>query len=541
MSKKYSKNKKMKTKKKRIKSLKILAVFILIISIVGGFYIKKNLLNNNSLSKINSKYSYSISTSNELATQVGEEILAKGGNAVDAAVAVAYALGVVEPYGSGIGGGGGMLIYNPSSDEYKFYDYKDVAPLSQSTKKSNIGVPGFVAGMEKVSQDYGSMEFKDLIQPSIDLAKNGFKVDEELEKVINVYSATLMNNSAYVNNGQLIKKGENLVQKDLAETLEYIKSNGAKGFYEDVIATNVSKKSVLTVDDMKSYKVDVVEPVSGEFNGYHVVSAPAPFSGATLIQTMEIIEQLAKDKNLDLKDANDYLDALNTATDLSTYERVKKIGDPDFVNIDYKTMTSESNIKSLINMGNVKYQDDEESESTTHFSIVDKNGMVVSSTNTLGHFFGSETLVDGFYLNGTMSNFSKGGINKYAPGKKPRTFTSPTIVKKGDNFTLAIGTPGGNRIVKVLVPVLVDKLYFEKDLQESINKNRVTFYSKGTILAEDNENRESIIDISTTKYPVIKSTDNLYFGAVQAAGIENGKYIGASDVRRPGKVSISNK
>ncbi len=541
MSKKYSKNKKMKTKKKRIKSLKILAVFILIISIVGGFYIKKNLLNNNSLSKINSKYSYSISTSNELATQVGEEILAKGGNAVDAAVAVAYALGVVEPYGSGIGGGGGMLIYNPSSDEYKFYDYKDVAPLSQSTKKSNIGVPGFVAGMEKVSQDYGSMEFKDLIQPSIDLAKNGFKVDEELEKVINVYSATLMNNSAYVNNGQLIKKGENLVQKDLAETLEYIKSNGAKGFYEDVIATNVSKKSALTVDDMKSYKVDVVEPVSGEFNGYHVVSAPAPFSGATLIQTMEIIEQLAKDKDLDLKDANDYLDALNTATDLSTYERVKKIGDPDFVNIDYKTMTSESNIKSLINMGNVKYQDDEESESTTHFSIVDKNGMIVSSTNTLGHFFGSETLVDGFYLNGTMSNFSKGGINKYAPGKKPRTFTSPTIVKKGDNFTLAIGTPGGNRIVKVLVPVLVDKLYFEKDLQESINKNRVTFYSKGTILAEDNENRESIIDISTTKYPVIKSTDNLYFGAVQAAGIENGKYIGASDVRRPGKVSISNK
>lgn len=537
MSKKYSKNKKMKTKKKRMKTLKVLA--ILMISIVGGFYIKKNVLNNNSLSKINSKYSYSISTSNELATQVGEEILAKGGNAVDAAVAVAYALGVVEPYGSGIGGGGGMLIYNPSADEYKFYDYKDIAPLSQSTKKSNVGVPGFVAGMEKVFKDYGSMEFKDLIQPSINLAKNGFKVDEELEKVINVYSATLMNNSAYVNNGQLIKKGENLVQQDLAETLEYIKSNGAKGFYEDVMATNISKKSVLTADDMKSYKVDVVEPVSGEFNGYNVVSAPAPFSGATLIQTMEIIEQLGKDK--DLKDANNYLDALNTATDLSTYERVKKIGDPDFANIDYKTMTSEENIKSLINMRNVKYQDDEESESTTHFSIVDKNGMVVSSTNTLGHFFGSETLVDGFYLNGTMSNFGKSGINKYAPGKKPRTFTSPTIVKKGDDFTLAIGTPGGNRIVKVLAPILVDKLYFEKDLQESINKNRVTFYSKGTILAEDNESNESIIDISTTKYPIIKSTDKLYFGSVQAAGIENGKYIGASDIRRPGRVSISNK
>ena len=539
MSKRYSKSKKIKTRKKRIKILKVLTVFILIISIIGVLYIKKNGLNFNSLSKINSKYSYSISTSNELATKVGEESLANGGNAGDAAVAVAYTLGVVEPYGSGIGGGGGMLIYNPSSDDYKFYDYKDVAPLSQSTKTSDIGVPGFVAGMEKVLQDYGTMDFADLIQPSIDFAKNGFKVDSDLEKVINVYSATLMNNSAYVKNGQIIKKGDTLVQEELAKTLEYIKENGAKGFYEDVIASDISQKTVLTVDDMKSYQVDVMEPVTGEFNGYTLVSAPAPFSGTTLIQTMELIEQLAKNK--DLNDVNTYLDVLNTATDLSTYERIKKIADPDYVNVNYQSMTSEDYIKSLISLGNVEYEDDEESESTTHFSIVDKDGMVVSSTNTLGHFFGSETLVDGFYLNGTLSNFGKSGINKYAPGKKPRTFTSPTIVKKGNDFTLAIGTPGGNRIVKVLAPILVDKLYFEKDLQESINKNRVIFHSKGTILAEDDESRESIIDISYSKYPVIKSTDNLYFGSVQAAGIENGEYIGASDIRRSGKVYISNK
>lgn len=539
MSKKYSKNKKIKARKKRIKILKVLIIFILMISMVGIWYIKKNGLNLNSLSKTNSKYSYSISTSNELATEVGEEILANGGNAVDAAVAVSYVLGVVEPYGSGIGGGGGMLIHNPSSDDFKFYDYKDIAPLSQSTKKSDVGVPGFVAGMEKVLQDYGTMDFENLIQPSIDLAKNGFTVDEDLEKVINVYSATLMNNSAYVKNGQLIKKGDKLVQEDLAKTLEYIKLNGAKGFYEDVIADNISEKSILTTDDMKSYKVDVMEPVYGEFNGYSIVSAPAPFSGITLIQTMELIEQLGESK--DLNDVNNYLDALNTATDLSTYERVKKISDPNYSKVDYQSMTSKDYIKSLINLGNVEYKDDEESESTTHFSIVDKDGMVVSSTNTLGHFYGSETLVDGFYLNGTMSNFGKTGINKYLPGKKPRTFTSPTIIKKGDEFTLAIGTPGGNRIIKVLAPILVDKLYFNKDLQESINKNRVTFYSKDTILAEDNESRESIIDISYSKYPVIKSADNMYFGSVQAAGIENGKYVGASDIRRPGKVSISNK
>ena len=539
MSKKYSKSKKIKAKEKRIKILKLSIIFVLMISIVSTLYLKKNGLNYKGSSNINSKYSYSISTSNELATKVGEEILANGGNAVDAAVAVSYALGVVEPYGSGIGGGGGMLIYNPSSDDFKFYDYKDVAPLSQNTKKSDIGVPGFVAGMEKVLEDYGTMDFETLIQPSIDLARGGFEVDSELESVINVYSDTLMNNNAYVKDGEIIKKGDMLVQEDLADTLEYIKTNGAKGFYEEVIATNISEETILTVDDLKSYEVDVMEPVTGEFNGYTIISAPAPFSGTTLIQTMEIIEQLAENKDLD--DVNNYLDILNTATNLSTYERIKKLADPEYVNVDCQSMTSEDYIKSLIQMKNVEYKDDEESESTTHFSIVDKDGMVVSSTNTLGHFYGSETLVDGFYLNGTMSNFGKSGINKYEAGKKPRTFTSPTIIQKDDEFTLAIGTPGGNRIIKVLVPILVDNLYFGKDLQESINKNRVTFYSKDTILAEDDESRESIIDVSYSKYPVIKSSDKLYFGSVQAAGIINGEYMGASDIRRPGKVSISNK
>lgn len=539
MSKKYSKNKKMRIKQKRIKTLKMLIVSILILSIVGVLYIKKNGVKFGNLSNLNSKYSYSISTSNELATQVGEEILANGGNAADAAIAVSYVLGVVEPYGSGIGGGGGMLIYSPSSDEYKFYDYKDIAPLSQSTKQSDIGVPGFVAGMEKVFEDYGSMKFEDLIQPSIDLARNGFKVDESLSKVIGVYENTLIKNEAYVKNGQLIKKGDTLIQNELADTLEYIKLNGAKGFYKDVIAKNISENTILTVDDMSSYEVDVMEPVTGGFNGYTIVSAPAPFSGTTLIQTMEMIEQLAKNK--DLNDVSNYLDVLNTATDLSSYERMNKLADPNYVSVDEQSMVSEDYIKSLIKLKGVEYEDDEESESTTHFSIVDKDGMVVSTTNTLGHFYGSETLVDGFYLNGTMNNFASSGVNIYEPGKAPRTYTSPTIIKNDDDFVLAIGTPGGNRIVKMLVPILVDKLYFQKDLEESINKNRVIFYEKDTIMTEDISDREPIIDFTNSKYVVIKSKDTLHWGSIEAAGIENGKYIGASDIRRDSSSHISNK
>lgn len=538
MAKNKRRSKKKSTKQNKNLGLIIVAITILVIG--GGIYFlksskTKNQANTNAT--IESSHSYVVSTSNEKATEIGEKVLAEGGNAVDAAIAVSYALGVAQPYASGIGGGGGMLIYNPDNDEYKFYDYKDCSPFSNEKRQGDIGVPGFVAGMEKISKDLGTKNISDLIGYSVDLAKNGVTVNADTVKAMNSFSNLLAKDKDYVKDGELLKEGDTLVQSELATTLEKIQNEGAKAFYSGEIAENIAKAGSMKVSDLEQYEVKTHEPVSGEFNGYKVVSAPPPFSGTSLIQMLEIIEQEGKTK--DIKDANTYLEVLNNATTLANYDRGKKIADLDFKNVDYNSLTTEDYIKNLLKEKNATYSEDDESESTTHFVIVDKNGMVVSCTNTLGHFYGAQEKVNGFYLNSSLKSFGTKGINKYEPGKRPRTYTSPTIIQKGDDYIMGIGTPGGIRILKMLVPIIVDNLYFGNDLQEAINKSRVIFQEPGMIVREGGRDEDYIINVDNSQFPYMDLKDQLYFGAVQAGGISNGKYFGASDNRRLGKVSIN--
>lgn len=537
------KNKKKTKGKKGKKSNLPMLIIVVLLVIVGLFVFLKffkggNNNNTDTNATIKSNNSYVVSTSNKAATEVGEKVLAEGGNAVDAAIAVSYALGVSQPYASGIGGGGGMLIYNPSNDEYKFYDYKDAAPSSANTKQSDIGVPGFVKGMETISKDYGTKDISDLIQYSVDLARDGVEVDQDIVKAMNAFSSLVQNDEDYLKDGQLLTEGDTLVQEELADTLEYIQANGAAGFYSGEIGQNIANAGSMELSDFNKYEVKEREPVYGEYNGYELVSAPPPFSGTTLIQMLEIIERQSVNK--DISDTSTYLEVLDSATTLANYDRGKKICDLDFKSVDYNKLTTEEYITNLLETKDPTYSEDDESESTTHFVIVDKDGMVVSCTNTLGHFYGSQTKVNGFYLNCSLKSFGTSGINKYKPGKRPRTYTCPTIVKK-DDYIMGIGTPGGVRILKMLAPILVDDLYFEKDLQQSINKSRVIFYEPGVLMLEANRSEEYIIDVENSGYPFVDVNDQLYFGAVQAGGISNGKYFGATDNRRLGKVSINNR
>lgn len=520
----------------------ILGILLLVVAIIGGICYFKFFKGSNNFgtnATVDSSHSYVVSTSNKKATEIGEKVLAEGGNAVDAAIAVSYALGVAQPYASGIGGGGGMLIYNPSNDEYKFYDYKDCSPFSNSEKESDVGVPGFVAGMEKISKDLGTVDLSNLIGYSVDLARNGVEVNSDTVQAMNSFSSLLSQDEDYLKDGSLLKEGDTLVQAELADTLENIQKNGSEAFYTGEIAENIAKAGSMDASDLQKYEVKINEPVSGEFNGYKVVSAPPPFSGTPLIQMLEIIEQQAKNK--DINDVNNYLQVLDIATTLSNYDRGKKMSDLDFNKVDYNELTTDEYITNLLKEKDATYSEDDESESTTHFVIVDKDGMVVSCTNTLGHFYGSQKKVNGFYLNSSLKSFGTKGINKYEAGKRPRTYTCPTIVQKGDDYIMGIGTPGGVRILKMLAPILVDNLYFEKDLQESINKSRVIFHEPGILMLEEGRDEDYIIDVSECGYPYVDVNDQLYFGAVQAGGISNGKYFGASDSRRLGKVSINDK
>ena len=190
-----------------------------------------------------------------------------------------------------------MLIYNPDNDEYKFYDYKDCSPFSNEKRQGDIGVPGFVAGMEKISKDLGTKNISDLIGYSVDLAKNGVTVNADTVKAMNSFSNLLAKDKDYVKDGELLKEGDTLVQSELATTLEKIQNEGAKAFYSGEIAENIAKAGSMKVSDLEQYEVKTHEPVSGEFNGYKVVSAPPPFSGTSLIQMLEIIEQEVNTKD----------------------------------------------------------------------------------------------------------------------------------------------------------------------------------------------------------------------------------------------------
>lgn len=538
-----NKKKKRKSKgKKSNSSNKLLLLLICVLLIVAGIFIYFKFFKTNSSSgdtnaTVKSNNNYAVSTSNAVATEIGEKVLADGGNAVDAAIAVSYALGVAQPYASGIGGGGGMLIYNPNTDSYQFYDYNSAAPSSSSTKQSDIAVPGFVLGMETISNDLGTKDISDLIQYSVDLARDGVEVNSDTVKAMNSFSALLQNDSDYLKeDGSLIAEGDNLVQSDLADTLQKIQNEGSAGFYSGEIGQNIANAGSMQLSDFSSYQVKKEEPVVGEFNGYKVVSAPAPFSGTTLIQMLEIIEK--EGETVDLTDNAEYLKAIDTATTLSHYSRGKKLADPAFRKVNEQKLVSDEYIEKLMKSHASSYSQDDESESTTHFVIVDKDGMTVSCTNTLGHFYGSQTKVNGFYLNCSLKSFGTTGKNKYEAGKRPRTYTCPTIIQN-DDYIMGIGTPGGIRIIKMLAPILVDNLYFGKDLQQSINKSRAIFYEPGVLMLESGREEEYILDVEDSGYPYMDISDQLYFGAVQAAGISDGTYFGATDNRRLGKLSIN--
>ena len=477
---------------------------------------------------------YGVSSSSPIATKVGMEILQNGGNAVDAAIAVSYVLGVVEPWGSGIGGGGGMLIYDSLNDEFDFFNYKDSAPISSSKKLSNIGVPGFVKGMELIHKYYGSIDIKCLMDPAINYAKNGFKIDYVLAEQIKIYEKYYISDDLYDDNGEILKYGDILIQNHLAETLEEIQQNGSKAFYEGYIADKIISRSTLTKEDLKNYKVDRLEPVKGTYLDYEIISAPAPFSGVTLIQMLKMFEKISI--NNSYYDSQSYIDDLNFITCITAADRVNNIGDSNFYNINDNYLVSDEYIDTLLKKDRIDYEDDKEHESTTHFVILDNNKMMVSATNTLGGFWGAKEYVSGIYLNETLNNFSliSGKINSYEPGKIPRTFTAPTIIKKGNKYIMGIGSPGGSKIIKILAPVLLDILQFNTDIKTAVDKSRVVFVDDKNLSVED-INSIDLAKLKNTDYIISEKKNRFYFGSVQVIGISSEEgFFSTIDDRRNG-------
>lgn len=458
-----------------------------------------------------------------LATQVGVEILRQGGNAVDAAVAVGFALAVTHPQAGNLGGGGFMLL-RTASGRATAIDFREMAPGHASRdmfldKQGNAdsklsltshlasGTPGTVAGLALAAQKYGTLPLSTLLAPAIKLARDGIPVNDALADDLKTYGKEVLithpNSKAifYKPDGTPWQKGDRLVQKNLAHSLQLIARQGPDAFYKGEIADEIAGEmaqhgGLINKADLAAYRAVERTPVSGTYRGYEVFSMPPPSSGGIhIVQILNILE------NFDLaKMGFGSADAMQVMAEAEKYayaDRSEYLGDPDFVKVPWQALTSKAYAKTLAQQIDVAKArpsseikpgklEPYESNQTTHFSVVDKQGNAVAVTYTLNTYFGSGIVAgkSGILMNNEMDDFSAkpgtpnvyglvgGEANAVQPAKRPLSSMSPTIVAKGGKTWLVTGSPGGSRIITTVLQMVVNSIDFGMNVAEATNAPR---------------------------------------------------------------------
>lgn len=520
--------------------------------------------NEKSLAKRDVKANNGIVVSaNPIASKVGLEILKKGGNAVDAAVGVAFTLGLVEPFASGPGGGGYMLL--KEEDNLAFYDYGNIAPSKMNIKdweKINSDkerletgegalVPGAVAGWLTALEEHGSMKIEDILEPVIKLAENGFELTPTFANVIQDSFGKIEKNEAaqkvFFNDGFPYMEGELYKNLDYANTLKAIAKLGKDGFYKGEVADAIVKANPwISKKDLENYKPLKMTPISTEYRDYTIITSGPSSAGVAILETLNIVE------NYDLKKiglGNPYLYHIwAEAMNISNADRSEYIADSRYVKNNVEILSSQEfanernkqinsdNVISDVKPGPLEY----ESPSTTHVSIIDKNGNAVSMTNTIGNFFGCGEMPKGtgFMLNSSMNLFSREKtypINKFEPGKRPRSTMSPTMVlNKDGSIRLVVGTPGASRILSTTPWIISNVLDHGMDIQTAINYPRIEKY-RGNLAIEGGVPEDIVTNLKEKGHKVInKEKNDLFFGGVHAISLEDNLHGGA-DTRRDGK------
>ena len=526
---------------------------------------------------------FMVVTQNEHATEAGYSILKKGGNAVDAAVAVGFALAVTLPRAGNIGGGGFILIYNEKKDKVFSIDYRSAAPKSSTSdlflngdKVVRFGhlvnaVPGSVAGLLKAHDDHGTLPISELLQPAIRLAREGFEVSYDLNFVLDWGRESMVVNEAskrkfYESDEEPIKVKSNFKQPNLAKTLQKISEQGKDVFYQGEIAKWISDESLsngglITLEDMASYRAkdrDVIETI---YRGYRIVSMPPSASGGlVLLQTLNILE------NFNLKsfghNSAKTIHLLSEAMQRAYADRAEYHGDPDFYEVPVKALLSKKYSLKLskeisenrtpdgqIFEGDLKKYD--ESPDTTHFSIIDAEGNAVSNTYTLGSSFGSGVTIKkgGFLMNNQMRNFSHfygqedadygdSEANRLQPGKRMISTQTPTLVfKPNGELMMILGSPGGGRIPNIITQVISNIIDHEMSFTEAVIAPRINQRLEGKLQLETGFSPDTIELLKQRGHQPEASTT---MGSVQAIFLDNENIFGVADTRRPGALAKGN-
>jgi gamma-glutamyltranspeptidase/glutathione hydrolase len=522
-----------------------------------------------------------VATQHHLATDVGVAILEAGGNAVDAAVGVGFALAVVLPRAGNLGGGGFMLVHDAETSKTTAINYREKAPAaahrnmyldakgevdSHSFNSSylSVGVPGTVAGLLHALDKYGTMTVDQVIAPAILLAENGFAITHDLAALLSKYkdrlSQTPASSELFYPEGTAPKAHDLLVQKDLAWSLRQIAKRGHKGFYEGPLAKKLvadmkANGGIINKKDLKKYKVSETPVVSGTYRGYEIASMPPPSSGGVhLIQILNILE--AYDIQSSGHNSAETIHLMVEAMRRAYADRSEHLGDPAFWDVPVKGLTSkaystalgktiDSNKASLSDDIKPGQPEDYESEETTHFSVVDKWGNAVSNTYTLNFSFGTGLVAagTGILLNNEMGDFSAkpgvanaygligGEANAVQAGKQPLSSMTPTIVLKDGQPILVTGSPGGSRIITTVLQIIMNVVDHEMNIAEASHASRIhhQWYP-------DKLYYEKYFNVDTQKILMNKGhhlEQRAAMGSTQSIHLNNGLLYGASDPRRP--------
>jgi gamma-glutamyltranspeptidase/glutathione hydrolase len=461
----------------------------------------------------------------KLGARVGADVLKRGGNAVDAAVATAFAMAVTYPRAGNIGGGGFMVIHLAERNEDIAIDYREMAPAATTrdiflgndgkpdiTKSRDsalgIGVPGTVAGLSLALEKYGSGKFTlaQLLQPAIDLARDGFPLADDVADTLASGQRRL---SRWPSSPQMLShadgtplhEGDLLVQPDLAATLSAIAAQGPRGFYQGPVAEKIAKAvrdagGIMTTDDLKSYQAVIRTPVRGTYRGYDIVSMPQPSSGGVvLLESLNILEGFPMPE---MKQGSaTSLHLLIEAMKRAYADRARYLGDPAFVNAPIATLIAKdyaAKQRASIDLDHATPWTDalsatppHEGSNTTHFSVVDAYGNAVSSTYTLNFSYGVGLVAGGtgVLLNNELDDFTAapGASNAFGlvgfeanlpgPGKRPLSSMTPTIVLKDGKPVLVTGSPGGSRIISTVLQVVVNVLDYHMDVEDAVAAPRL--------------------------------------------------------------------
>jgi gamma-glutamyltranspeptidase/glutathione hydrolase len=521
-------------------------------------------------------------TAHRLASEVGVQVLSAGGNAIDAAVAVGYALAVVDPCCGNIGGGGFMTIHLADGRE-TFINFRETAPAAASAAMyldsagkpidelsrygyRAAGVPGTVMGLDRAATKYGRWTRAALIAPAIALAREGFILSRADTDILDAKADRLGQDPAAAKiflrpDGTRFKPGDRLVQTNLAATLDMIAQRGPDAFYTGPIAAAVEKASnekggVLTARDFALYTVIETMPLTCTYRGYSIVSAPPPSSGGvTICEILNILEgyDLASAGFRSASSVRWMVEAMRRAY----FDRNTRLGDPEFVHNPLGQLLSKDYAAAV--RGDIDRQErvtatglaPAEKPETTHYSVVDEEGNAVAVTYTINGFFGAAVVPPGtgFLLNNEMDDFTvkpgapnlyglvQGEPNAIAPGKRPLSSMSPTLVERDGRVMLVLGSPGGSRIITTVIETIMNVIDYSKSPQEAVDAPRLHHqWQPEKIYYEQSGLSSGVVEqLTGIGYELVEQRP---WGAVELIKITNRRLYGASDPRRPAGAAL---